>query len=175
MLRVISCVCLLAAFSPVLCAAQNAQDPATSPANQHPSPGPKDVATSAPPTDKSKKVWTNEDLKSSGSVSVIGDPKNQKYPMTKPPDPATVAKYRNMAQKLQSQLDDVNNQLKAYQDFSEGKSVSEGGRDFSRGYSRTPINQQIAKLQDKKKQLEAQLDAVYEESRKKGIESGLLK
>jgi len=109
---------------------------------------------SATTPEKPKKVWTNEDIKSSSPVSVVGDPQHQKYPMTKPPDPALVAKYKASMQKLQAQLDDVNKQLKSYQDFTEGKAVSESGRDVNHSYSRTPVNQQIAKLQAKKKQLE---------------------
>jgi uncharacterized protein (UPF0335 family) len=37
------------------------------------------------------------------------------------------------------------------------------------------VDQQAAKLKEKKKQLEDQMDQLYEEARKKGIESGLLK
>jgi hypothetical protein len=173
MIRSISCI-LLATLSPGLCVAQNSQDPA--PTNlQLSKASPSDAPAPTATTDKAKKVWTNEDIKSAGSVSVVGDPRNQKYPMTKPPDPATITKYRNSLQKLQAQLDDVNKQLRAYQDFADGKPVSEGGADLSHGLKRTPVDQQAAKLQDKKKQLEEQIDAVYEEARKKGIESGQLK
>ncbi|GEM_PF-5585339 len=126
-------------------------------------------------TDKPKKVWTNDDIKSTGSVSVIGDPRNQRYTMTKPPDPATIAKYRANLQKLQAQLNDVNQKLQQFQDFVEGKPASEGGSDLSRGYNRTPVNQQVAKLQDKKKQLQTQIDDLYESARKIGIESGDMK
>lgn len=165
------CVCLSLLFAsvvPVFSNAQSAQDPnsATPPAQP---------ASSTAAAEKPKKVWTNEDVKSSGPVSVIGDPQHQKYPMTKPPDPALVAKYKASLQKLQSQLDDVNKQLQAFQDFKDGKPVSEGGQDSSHSYSRTPVNQQMSRLQAKKKQLEDDMDALFEESRKKGIESGLLK
>lgn len=168
MLRRVSAALFLACAVPAFGNAQNAQDPnaATPPAQP---------ASATPGAEKTKKVWTNEDIKSSGPVSVIGDPQHQKYPMTKPPDPALVAKYRSSLQKLQAQLDDVNKQLQAFQDFKDGKAVSEGGQDFGHSYSRTPVNQQTSKLQAKKKQLEGDMDALFEESRKKGIESGLLK
>jgi hypothetical protein len=65
--------------------------------------------------------------------------------------------------------------LQEYQDFSAGKPSDEGGRDLSHGYSRTPVDQQIAKLQDKQKQLKDQIDDLYESARKNGIESGQLK
>ena len=163
-------VCLgvfLSCFVPMICAAQNNQE--------RPPSAPAQPVSAAPTSEKTKKVWTNEDIKSSGQVSVIGDPQHQNYPMTKPPDPALVAKYKASLQKLQAQLDDVNKQLQAYKDFRDGKAVSESGQDFSHSYSRTPVNQQIAKLQAKKKQLEDDMDALFEESRKKGIESGMLK
>ena len=125
--------------------------------------------------DKPKKVWTNEDVKSAGSVSVIGDSRNRNYTMTKPADPATVAKYKADLQKLQQQLNDVNKKLQQYQDFEFGKPSAEGGQDLSHGYTRTPVDQQIAKLQDKKKQLEGQMDDLFESARKNGIDSGQLK
>jgi hypothetical protein len=168
MVRSVSLGLILSCVVPVFCAAQSAQDPPASPATAQP-------VSPAPATEKARKVWTNEDVKSSGPVSVIGDPEHQKYPMTKPPDPALVAKYRASLQKLQTQLDGVNKQLQAYKDFKDGKGVSEGGQDFSQSYSRTPVNQQMTKLLAKKKQLEDDMDALFEESRKKGIESGLLK
>lgn len=151
-----------------------AQDPAAN--NGQASAEASAPSPSAPANpEKSKKVWTNDDVKRAGSVSVIGDPRNQKYTMTKPPDPATVAKYKNDLQKLESQLNDVTKKLHEYQDFASGKAPAEGGNDLDHGYNRTPVGQQIAKLQDKKKQLEDQIDALYDAARKQGIESGQLK
>jgi hypothetical protein len=125
-----------------------------------------------------KKVWTNDNLKdANGSVSVVGEKGNQKYavPLTKTADPATVAKIRQSLEKLQKQLDDVNKQLSAYKQFQDGEAVSDGGRDVSKGYSRTPVNQQMAKLQDKKKELQIQIGELVDEARKKGIEPGQLR
>jgi len=149
-----------------------AQDNGPSSSQTPPVPNPQPAPAS---NQKPKKVWTNEDVKSAGSISVIGDSHNEKYSLTKPADPATVAKYKVNLQKLQQQLNDTNKQLRQYQDFESGKASDEGGRDLSHGYSRTPVDQQIAKLQDKKKQLEQQMDDLYESARKLGIESGQLK
>jgi hypothetical protein len=176
MIRCTSRLLLLCGFLPIVCIAQDNQAASPSVPSQQPTqtttePTPIPVAK----TEKAKKVWTNDDVKNAGSVSVVGDKGNQKYTMTKPADPGTIAKYRNSLQKLQVQLDDVNKQLKLYDDFTEGKPVSEGGRDMSHGYSRTPLDQQEAKLREKKKRLEDQMDGLYEEARKKGIESGQLK
>jgi hypothetical protein len=176
MIRSYYCIFLLITLFPIPVSAQNAQDPSPAALNPQPSQGsPNDTATPIATTDKTKKVWTNENLKSAGNVSVVGDPRNQRYPMTKAPDAATIAKYRDSLQKLKGQLADVNKQLKVFQDFADGKPATEGGRDMSHGLKWTPVDEQRAKLQDQKKQLEEQIDALYEEARKKGIESGMLK
>jgi DNA-binding transcriptional MerR regulator len=176
MIRGTSRLILLCSFLPFVCMAQDNQAVSQSAASQQSRQATTEPApASAARTEKSKKVWTNDDVKNAGSVSVVGDKGNQKYTMTKAADPATIAKYRNSLHKLQVQLDDVNKQLKLYGDFTEGKPVSENGRDMSHGYSRTPVDQQAAKLREKKKQLEDQIDELYEEARKKGIESGQLK
>lgn len=176
MIRRTSLLLLLCGFLPLVCVAQDNQATSQSVSNQQTTQtAAEPTPASAGKTEKPKKVWTNDDVKNAGDVSVVGDKRNEKYTMTKPADPATIAKYRNSLHKLQVQLDDVNKQLKLYGDFREGKPVSENGRDMSRGVSRTPVDQQTAKLREKKKQLEEQMDATYEEARKKGIESGQLK
>ena len=176
MIRRTSRLLLLCGFLPLVCVAQDNQATSPSVPSQQSSQATVEPApTSAAKTEKAKKVWTNDDVKNAGSVSVVGDKGNRKYTMTKPADSATIAKYRNSLHRLQVQLDDVNKQLQLYGDFTEGKAVSENGRDMSHGVSRTPVDQQAAKLREKKKQLEDQMDELYEEARKKGIESGQLK
>jgi hypothetical protein len=176
MIRRTSRLILLCSFLPFVSMAQHNQAVSQSIASQQSSQATTEpTPASAAKTEKSKKVWTNDDVKNAGSVSVVGDKGNQKYTMTKPADPATIAKYRNSLEKLQAELDGVNKQLQLYDDFAEGKPVSEGARDMSHGYSRTPVDQQTAKLKEKKKQLEEQIDGLYEGARKKGIESGELK
>jgi len=176
MIRRTSLLLLLCGFLPLVCVAQDNQATSPSaPSQQSAQATTEPTPSSAAKNEKPKKVWTNDDVKGAGGVSVVGDKGNQKYTMTKSADPATIAKYRNTLHKLQVQLDDVNKQLKLYGDFTEGKPVSEDGRDMSHGISRTPVDQQTAKLREKKKQLEDQMDELYEEARKKGIESGQLK
>jgi hypothetical protein len=129
-------------------------------------------------TPPAKKVWTNENLRdANGNVSVVGDKRNQKYSMTpvQPADAATVARIRQNLQKLQGQLDDVNKQITAYKQFEEGETVPDSGPEISKGYTRTPVNQQIAKLQGKKKDLQTQIDELIDEARKKGVEPGQLR
>lgn len=162
--------CLLGSFTQGVCAQDSAPN-----SGQTPAATTTTTANAQATPEKPKKVWTNDDVKTAGNVSVVGDPRNQKYTMTKPADPATVAKYKNDLQKLQTQLNDVNKKLREYQDFASGKAPNEGGNDFDHGYNRTPVDQQIAKLQNKKKQLEDQIDGLYDSARKQGIESGQLK
>lgn len=135
-----------------------------------------DSSTPAPPA--AKRVWTNEDLAGSkGGISVIGDKRNQTYRMgsAQTADAATVARIKKSLEKLQTQLDDVNKKLKSYKEFEDGESVSKGERDLSKGYSRTPVDQQIPKLLDKKKQLEGQISDLLDEARKKGVDPGQLR
>jgi hypothetical protein len=173
MIGYLSRVLVFAAFCPALCLAQAAQDPANPPAN--PSPPPSASSANTAPAAKPKKVWTNEDVKSAGAVSVVGDQRNQKYTMTKHPDAATIQKYKTDLQKLQNQLGDVNKQLRALEAFAAGKPVAEGGENMGHGFNRVPVSQQTQKLLDKKKQLEEQIDDLYDSARKSGIESGELK
>jgi hypothetical protein len=125
-----------------------------------------------------KKVWTNENLAEvGGNVSVVGDKRNQKYSMTptKPADPGTVSRIKQELQKLQAQLDQVNQKLATFKEFQEGETVSHGDDEIKSGYTRTPVNQQMAALQQKKKKLETQIDALVDEARKMGIEPGQLR
>jgi hypothetical protein len=174
MIRQVTLV-FLASVLPIACFGQGVQSQPVPAPTQQPSAEANEDPAASSPAGKPKKVWTNDDLKGAGKVSVIGSKGGPKYTMTKAPDPATISRYKTNLQKLQSQLDEVNKQLQAFEDFAEGKPVSESGRDMNHGYSRVPVNQQTTKLFDKKKQLEDQMDALYDEARKQGIESGMLK
>jgi hypothetical protein len=129
------------------------------------------------PASSPKKVWTNEDMPSGqNGVSVVGDKRNKPYHSgSHPADPVTAARIKNDLAKLQKQLDDVNSKLKTYKEFQEGEPVSKGERDMSQAYSRTPVDQQMQHLLDKKKQLETQIGDLMDEARKKGIDPGDLR
>jgi hypothetical protein len=125
-----------------------------------------------------KRVWTNEDLGGPvGNASVANNKTSQKNPPApnKTADPATIDRIKKNLKKLQEQLADLNLKLDNFRKFQQGENVSSAGRDVSKSYTRTPIEQQVATLQDKKKQLELQIDALYEEARKKEIEPGQLR
>jgi hypothetical protein len=176
MIRHFATLFTLISIWPIMACAQSDQGQASpTTGQQNAASAPSDTPASTTPATKPKKVWTNEDIKSAGNVSVIGDSRNQKYTMTRPADPATIAKYRASLQKLQKQVADANEKIQEYKDFEAGKPSGDVGRDMSHGYSRTPVDQQIANLEAKKKSLQEQMDAIYDAARKDGIESGQLK
>ena len=134
----------------------------------------------APPAEakKSKKVWTNENVSSaSGTVSVVGDPKNQpKPPSSKPTNAQYVASVRKQLEKLQGQIADIDKQLVDLKKFSEGEpSTSASGVKLNKRYEREPIEVQMRALQAQKKDLESKVDALLDEARKKGVESSQLR
>ena len=154
--------------------------PQDTPTAQNVAPVVTPASTPAAPTTATapKKVWTNEDLAGTkGGISVVGDKSNKNYHMgsNAPADPATVARIKKSLDKLQTQLDDVNNKLKSYKQFQDGEAVSTGERDTSKGYSRTPVDQQMNQLLNKKKELESQIGDLLDEARKKGIDPGQLR
>jgi hypothetical protein len=134
-------------------------------------------STSPSDTSKPKKVWTNDDVKSAGAVSVVGDAKNK--PKTSAPKTANdsyVVSVRNHLEKLQKQIDDIDKQLVDLKNFSEGEpSTNASGIKLNKSYEREPIEVQMRGLQNQKKELQAQIDALLDEARKKGVEPGQLR
>jgi len=129
-------------------------------------------------TKKAKKIWTNDDVNGLNSpVSVVGNAKNKDKPPTdEKADGQYIANARKQLQKLQSQLNDTEQQLTDLQNLSQGKEpATSGGYQFTKGYNRVPVNQQITNLQAKKRQLEDKIDALLDEARKEGVEPGQLR
>jgi hypothetical protein len=137
---------------------------------------------SAQPADakKPKKVWTNENLSgANGAVSIVGNPKNaskNKSIAAKPADAQYIASARKQLDKLQAQIADADQQIADLKNFSKGEpSSSAGGIKLNKGYNREPIEVQIRTLEEKKKDLQAKIDALLDEARKNGIEPGQLR
>ena len=129
---------------------------------------------STPSASNPKRVWTNEDLGGPVGASVANNQASHNPPAAKKTaDPATIDRIKKNLKKLQEQLVDVNLKLDNFRKFQKGENVSSAG--VGKTYTRTPIEQQVATLQDKKKQLELQIDALYEQARKKEIEPGQLR
>lgn len=150
------------------------------PAGQNPAPTVTD-STTTPALDntgsKPKKIWTNDDLRGAGAVSVVGDKRNQNYHMSpaQRADPATVSRIRKSLETLNSQLQDTNQKLVQLKSFQAGETVNDGGRQINKGINRVPVDQQIVQLQDSKKKLQAQIGDLWDQARKEGIDPGQLR
>ena len=156
-------------------AAQTADPGSPAPASQSQNP-----PTSAD-TKKPKKVLTNEDLaNSTGKISVVGNGQNNSGNKPKAAAPRTanpqyVASVRDKIEKLLKQIVDVDKQITDLKNFKAGEpSTNSSGVQLDRRYEREPIEVQIRALQNKKKDLQAKLDSLYDEARKKGVEPGEL-
>ncbi len=82
---------------------------------------------------------------------------------------------RGKLEKLQSQLKGVDTQLDELKRFQAGELSGDAGRQLHKRYSTAPIPEQIAKLEEKRNNLQDQIEAIYEEARKKGILPGQLR
>jgi hypothetical protein len=178
-LRSISVAGLVVLLSAAACPALSCdrglqQDPASTSAQPQAKPSTAPIAAK-----NSKKVWTNENLAdANGPVSVVGDPKNpgkSSLGSDTPADPKYVASVRKQLDELQSQLADTDKQLNALKSFTEGEPSSSAGKQLNKSYNRTPVDQQIVALEEKKKQTQAKIDALVDEARKKGVEPGQLR
>jgi chaperonin cofactor prefoldin len=142
-------------------------------------PPPAPAQDSTPPTDapKPKKVWTNENLSgANGPVSVVGDLQGKPKPASSKANDQYVATLRKQIEKLQQQIADVDQQLVDLKNFSAGKpSTSAGGIKLNKGYHREPIEVQIRAFEEKRKDLQSRVDALFDEARKKGVEPGQLR
>lgn len=150
-----------------------------------PNPPPPASQTQNPPASadakKPKKVLTNEDLSNStAKISVVGNGQNNpgnkpKAAATKTANPQYVASVRNQIEKLLKQIVDTDKQITDLRNFQAGEpSTNASGVELDKRYEREPVEVQIRALQDKKKDLQAKVDALYDEARKKGVESGEL-
>jgi len=165
-------ILLLATWAlPSAAQTNDANSSGQTPSNAATPESPSKPAPSAP-----KKVWTNDNLSdASRKISVVGTKSDQKYPLTKTPDPATVERIRKELKKLQGQVEDIKRQLASYKEFKDGEAVSASGYQVDKGYGRIPVEQQMIMLEKKKKDLETQIDEQLDEARKKGIEPGQLR
>ena len=158
------------------CVAQSSQDTSNSPANgAKPATSAPDSSNSTGEKKKPKKVWTNDDVPSAKPGATDKRGATSRATPSQTVDSATVQRIRKSLEKLEGQLDDVKKKLKSYREFQEGEPVSTADREINKGVNRVPVDQQIVQLQEKKKQLEAQISDLYDEARKKGLDPGMLR
>lgn len=153
---------LLMAIVTAVCGGAAAQDASN--------PTPQTSATAKP-----KKIWTNDDVAAAEPSSP-----GLKPGTTGPAKPAennakTARELRARLNKLEAQLKGTEKELQQLKDFQSGEGNGTAGHQLHKGYNMMPVPEQIEKLQAKTQQLQAQISAVYDEARKKGILPGQLR
>jgi small-conductance mechanosensitive channel len=144
---------------------------------QQPTDPPSSTATSPSTANaKPKKVWTNDDVAAASATAPV-----TAKTVTSPANAATegsaqlASQLRGKLEKLQGQLKDADKQLDELKRFQAGDLSGDAGRQLHKRYSSAPIPEQIAKLEEKRNHLQDQIEAIYEEARKKGILPGQLR
>lgn len=188
MSRELAFAILFVCFTPFACVAQ-ATDSGSQAQSQTPGAGapqtasPDTTVTSGAASDqakkKSKKVWTNDEIPSArGNVSVVGDspqfhPGNGTTNSAKGNNPQRIEIYRKQILQYQKQIDALDKQIAEFRNFKADN--SSGGMDPHVRYTMTPSEDRIKQLEDKKKQIQAKIDALEDAARKEGIEPGQLR
>jgi len=175
----------LVCFTALNCAAQS-----TDPAAQPQSPSPAETPAAAPEANtsssttsnqtkkKPKKVWTNEEMSSvGGNISVVGDSSiarhNEAARSTNGNTAQRIAAYRVQILQLRGQMDAIDKQIVNFHNAKAGEAST--GMDPRLRYTTTSPEDRVKQLEDKKKQLQAKIDAIEEAARKEGIEAGQLR
>ncbi len=160
------------------------QDSASSQPQASPSKASEPGSEPATPTHqepkKTKKVWTNDNLGdvSGSAISQMGDAKDSSpgsSTAAKPASSQVVAAFRKQLTTLQAQLAGVDKQIATLQSFSKGEIPGANGMQMHKAYSTEPVDDQVRKLEEKKKSLAAQMDTVLDAARKRGVEPGQLR
>ena len=129
---------------------------------------------------KPKKVWTNDELHGlTGSVSVVGDAAKSKPGKSRSTQgdasPSIIARMRGELQKLRADLDKTDKQIRDLKEFNSGEATGTASLQLHHRYTTASIPDQIKKLEEKKKQIEARIAAIEDDARKHGIEPGQLR
>jgi len=129
---------------------------------------------------KTKKVWTNENLGevSGSAISQVGNARNSSpanSSAAKPVSPQVVAALRKQLAAFQAQLSNLDKQIADLKSFSKGEASGANGLEMHKRYSTEPVEDQVRKLEEKRRLLAAKMDAVFDAARKQGIEPGQLR
>ena len=129
---------------------------------------------------KTKKVWTNDNLGdvSGSAISQVGDARNSspgKNAAAKPASSQVVAAFRKQLATLQAQLAGVDKRIADLKSFSKGETPGANGMQMHKSYSTEPVEDQVRKLEERRKSLAAKMDALLDAARKQGIEPGQLR
>lgn len=128
---------------------------------------------------KPKKVWTNDnvgDLRS--PVSVVGNHsgaanRGMNRGMTNfPRDGRTGDSYRYQLQPLRAELENIDRQIHTLKNFKADNTSPEGGVRYGGNYNMVPVEQQVKQLEERKKSVQAKIDALKDEARHHGVAPG---
>ncbi len=179
----------MAAFLALLCASapspslRSSQDQGSSqsPASPPKAAGEQTQSAAAPERKKPKKVWTNDNMGEvrGNPISQVGDAKNDAGPgkpgTAQPASAQAVASFRKQLAALQVQQATVDKQIADLKNFNRGEAGHDTGLQLHKSYSMESTDAQIRKLEEKRKQLAAVIDALLDAARKRGIEPGQLR
>src|ERR1700693_836910 len=135
---------------------------------------------------KPRKVWTNDEISNvggDGAISVVGksegsNPSANNLQKTAPGPGARdkqSAAYRDRLHQLNNELEATDKRILQLRDFKADNTSASGGINMNHGYSITTVEDQVKQLEEKKKQIQAQIDAVEDQARKNGFEPGQLR
>jgi hypothetical protein len=174
---------VLGSLLPVVCRGQSDQATTPSASNQPSSQnasGQSGPAAAKP--EKTKKVWTNEEVSTlPGTVSVVGTDRPADRQTPSPQRGANgadatrrgkVQRYRVAMAELRKKIDVADQKISQMKNFKGNDSSPSGGINPNRGYSMTPVDEQVKQLEAKKKQLLASIEELEVQARKEGIEPG---
>jgi hypothetical protein len=186
MIRRSSLLVLISGVLPALCCAQSRQSvtpPAVNQQSTQTASG--QTSTAASKTEKTKKVWTNEEIGTlQGTVSVVGTEHAAEDKTTSSGDDARAAadprrgkiqRYRAAIAELRKKIDAADQRITQMKNFKADDSGPSGGINPNRGYSMVPLDEQVKQLEAKKKQLLASIDDLENQAKKEGIEPGELR
>ena len=162
-----------------LIVAGQSQESTASPAQSSPAQPPAEQATADGERKKAKKVWTNENLGDAhGTVSQVGvaKPAETDKPVTpKLSDTKLITSFRKQLAALEAQMANLDKQITDLKNFGKGEPTNANGLELHKRYTMESADGQIRNFEGKKKELQAQIDAVFEVARKRGIEAGQLR
>jgi uncharacterized phage infection (PIP) family protein YhgE len=138
---------------------------------------------------KPKKVWTNDDLNGlSGTVSVVGSARSphSTESSSRSDDNAensgAAARYRQQLQQLHTELQSIDDKISELRNFKAGNPSpsttgftvkQDGYHDYY--YNIVPPEEQLRRLEEKRKQVQARIDDLEDQARKARIEPGQLR
>jgi len=173
---------LLSVVLPALCWAQSEQ--ATPPqANQPATPAANgQTPAAASKTEKTKKVWTNDEVGDlQGPVSVVGRKRSPDGPTQSSQSGTDISRrgkiqrYRAAIAELRKKIEATDQRVAQYKNFKADDSSPNGGINPHKGYSMVPLDEQVKQLEAKKKQMLASIEDLENQAKKEGIEPGELR